>query len=130
MKGNLDAIQKAKAARYSLYEGERLDRLHNKYKRWFCLIYEPVDADYENDTAETIKQIDHNNIVYDDLCENKRWDLVPPPGNTLLSVKLIIVFTCDAIIFLSVVADSPCKTASLVMNDNTPPFLSVVSPFS
>ena len=34
----------------------------------FCLIYEPVFADYEHDTPETIKQIDRNNVVYDDLC--------------------------------------------------------------
>ena len=36
----------------------------------FCLIYEPIYADYENDTPETIRQIDRNNIVYDDLCIN------------------------------------------------------------
>lgn len=34
----------------------------------FCLLYEPVYADYEKDTPETIKQIDRNNFVYDDLC--------------------------------------------------------------
>ena len=34
----------------------------------FCLLYEPVYADYEKDTSETIKQIDRNNVVYDDLC--------------------------------------------------------------
>lgn len=34
----------------------------------FCLLYEPVYADYERDTSETIKQIDKNNIVYDELC--------------------------------------------------------------
>lgn len=34
----------------------------------FCLLYEPVYADYEKDTQETIKQIDRNNVVYDDLC--------------------------------------------------------------
>ncbi len=34
----------------------------------FCLLYEPVYADYERDTPETIKQIDRNNIVYDELC--------------------------------------------------------------
>lgn len=34
----------------------------------FCLLYEPVYADYEKDTPETIKQIDKNNIVYDELC--------------------------------------------------------------
>jgi len=32
------------------------------------LLYEPVYADYEKDTPETIKQIDRNNVVYDDLC--------------------------------------------------------------
>ena len=31
----------------------------------FCLLYEPVYADYEKDTPETIKQIDKNNIIYD-----------------------------------------------------------------
>lgn len=34
----------------------------------FCLIYRPVYADYENDTPETIQQIDANNVVYDMLC--------------------------------------------------------------
>lgn len=34
----------------------------------FCMIYEPVYADYQNDTHETIRQIDRNNVVYDDLC--------------------------------------------------------------
>ncbi len=34
----------------------------------FCLIYEPIYADYEHDTPETIRQIDKNNVVYDDLC--------------------------------------------------------------
>ena len=34
----------------------------------FCLIYEPIYADYENDTPETIRQIDRNNIVFDEIC--------------------------------------------------------------
>ena len=34
----------------------------------YCLLYEPVYADYEKDTPETIKQIDKNNIIYDELC--------------------------------------------------------------
>lgn len=34
----------------------------------YCLLYEPIYADYDNDTAETIRQIDRNNIVYDTLC--------------------------------------------------------------
>ena len=34
----------------------------------FCLLYEPVYADYEHDTPETVRQIDRNNVVYDDLC--------------------------------------------------------------
>ncbi len=34
----------------------------------FCLIYEPVYADYEKDTPETIKQIDRNNVVFEELC--------------------------------------------------------------
>lgn len=34
----------------------------------FCLIYEPIFADYENDTPETIKQIDRNNIVFEEIC--------------------------------------------------------------
>lgn len=34
----------------------------------FCQIYEPIFADYEHDTQETINQIDRNNLVYDDLC--------------------------------------------------------------
>lgn len=36
----------------------------------FCLLYEPVYADYEHDTPETVRQIDRNNVVYDDLCTN------------------------------------------------------------
>ncbi len=31
----------------------------------FCEIYEPVYPDYENDTPETIRQVDRNNIVYE-----------------------------------------------------------------
>lgn len=34
----------------------------------FCLIYESVYMDYEKDTPETIRQVDRNNVVYDDLC--------------------------------------------------------------
>ena len=34
----------------------------------YCLLYRPIYADYENDTAETIEQIDNNNVVYDILC--------------------------------------------------------------
>lgn len=34
----------------------------------FCDIYQPVYADYKRDTAETIRQIDLNNVVYDGLC--------------------------------------------------------------
>lgn len=30
----------------------------------FCDVYLPVFPDYENDTPETIRQIDKNNIVY------------------------------------------------------------------
>lgn len=30
----------------------------------FCLLYQPVFLDYENDTAETIKQVEKNNVVY------------------------------------------------------------------
>lgn len=36
----------------------------------FCLIYEPIYADYEQDTPETIRQIDRNNLVYDEICVN------------------------------------------------------------
>ncbi len=36
----------------------------------FCLIYEPIYADYEHDTPETIRQIDRNNLVYDEMCSN------------------------------------------------------------
>jgi len=42
------------------------------------LLYEPVYADYEKDTPETIKQIDKNNIIYDELCMFKPPP--PPPG--------------------------------------------------
>ena len=34
----------------------------------FCLIYMPVFADLESDTAETLRQIDWNNVAYDRLC--------------------------------------------------------------
>ena len=34
----------------------------------FCDIYQPVYADYQNDTAETIRQIDLNNVVFSELC--------------------------------------------------------------
>ena len=34
----------------------------------FCLICEPIYADYEHDTSETIRQIDRNNIIYDKIC--------------------------------------------------------------
>lgn len=37
----------------------------------YCLLYRPVYADYDNDTPETIKQIDSNNIVYDTVCDDK-----------------------------------------------------------
>lgn len=37
----------------------------------FCLIYEPIYADYEHDTPETIRQIDRNNLVYDEICIEK-----------------------------------------------------------
>lgn len=30
----------------------------------FCAVYTPVYPDYENDTIETIRQIDENNVVY------------------------------------------------------------------
>lgn len=33
MKGELNAVKKAKIARYNLCEFERLNRLHDKYKR-------------------------------------------------------------------------------------------------
>lgn len=35
----------------------------------FCLLYEPIYADYTNDTPETIRQIDRNNVVYEEMCE-------------------------------------------------------------
>lgn len=34
----------------------------------FCDLYQPIYADYDRDTAQTIRQIDANNIVYDRLC--------------------------------------------------------------
>lgn len=34
----------------------------------YCLLYRPIYADYENDTDETIRQIDQNNVVYEALC--------------------------------------------------------------
>jgi hypothetical protein len=34
----------------------------------YCFLYRPVYADYKNDTPETVRQIDENNIVYDNLC--------------------------------------------------------------
>lgn len=35
----------------------------------FCLLYDPIYADYEKDTPETIKQIDRNNVVFEEMCE-------------------------------------------------------------
>jgi hypothetical protein len=35
----------------------------------FCAIYQPVFPDYSNDTVDTIKQIDENNVVYDEICK-------------------------------------------------------------
>ena len=35
----------------------------------FCLIYEPVYMDYDKDTPDTIKQVDKNNVVYEELCK-------------------------------------------------------------
>lgn len=34
----------------------------------FCDVYLPVFPDYENDTPETIRQIDKNNIVWNKMC--------------------------------------------------------------
>lgn len=36
----------------------------------FCLLYDPICADYTNDTPETIRQIDINNVVYEEMCQN------------------------------------------------------------
>lgn len=36
----------------------------------FCEIYEPVYPDYKHDTAETIRQIDRNNVVYMECCRD------------------------------------------------------------
>lgn len=38
------------------------------YDLEFCLIYEPIFANYDYDTQETIDQIDRDNLIYDDLC--------------------------------------------------------------
>jgi hypothetical protein len=34
----------------------------------FCMIYNPIFPDYEADSAETIRQIDWNNVVFEELC--------------------------------------------------------------
>lgn len=34
----------------------------------FCDIYQPVYADYERDTPETLRQIEQNNVVFDKAC--------------------------------------------------------------
>ena len=34
----------------------------------FCDIYQPVYADYERDTTETLRQIEFNNVVFDKDC--------------------------------------------------------------
>lgn len=34
----------------------------------YCILYEPIYADYEQDTQLTIQQIDKNNLVYEKLC--------------------------------------------------------------
>ena len=35
----------------------------------FCAVYRPVYLDYANDTAETVRQVDLNNIVYRKGCK-------------------------------------------------------------
>jgi hypothetical protein len=34
----------------------------------FCLIYEPVYVDRQNDTPETLQQVDRNNAAYEAVC--------------------------------------------------------------
>lgn len=68
MKGELDAAQIAKKARDSLSDPDVVDRLRKNTAGSFCLIYEPVFADYEHDTPETIEQIDRNNVVFEEIC--------------------------------------------------------------
>ena len=63
MKGTLENVQKAKTIRDNVSAG-----CTTNINGDFCLIYEPIYADYEHDTPETIRQIDRNNLVYDEIC--------------------------------------------------------------
>ena len=58
-------IQRADKARNSLADNNTINTAAND----FCYLYRPVYADYENDTPETIQQIDQNNIAYEELCK-------------------------------------------------------------
>ncbi|MFI3241773.1 MAG: hypothetical protein R3Y43_04325 [Alphaproteobacteria bacterium] len=62
-------LQKLKNLGITLLILTALTNCTTSIKGDFCLIYEPVYMDYENDTKETINQVDRNNVVYDELCE-------------------------------------------------------------
>lgn len=36
----------------------------------FCRIYKPVFLNYQDDTANTIAQVEENNVVYLELCDD------------------------------------------------------------
>lgn len=36
----------------------------------FCHIYKPVFLNYQNDTENTIAQVEENNVVYLELCDD------------------------------------------------------------
>lgn len=68
-KGQLNAIHQANVARNTRLSLSGLSGCTtNIADLEFCQIYEPIFADYDHDTQETIDQIDRNNLVYDDLC--------------------------------------------------------------
>jgi hypothetical protein len=66
MKGTLDVVKKAKTARDSLSDPARVKHGCTTHINGnFCLIYEPIYADYENDTPETIRQKEHYQRFYE-----------------------------------------------------------------
>jgi hypothetical protein len=35
----------------------------------YCYLYRPIHADYARDTADTLQQVDENNIIFDTICK-------------------------------------------------------------
>lgn len=69
MKGTVDNVKTAKKVGIAWLILSVLSGCTTNISGDFCLLYEPVYADYERDTPETVRQIDRNNLIYDDLCK-------------------------------------------------------------